>query len=264
MDSSISVPPRSLTPQRSASVATSRPIFTQHAWTLRIVRPSARRKTAVCLRFSSRRDLLDAVRAAEQRVERDERQRHELGDPAGALLQLADDAHVLGELPRLLDVAEHHRRGRAQPGAVAGLDDLDPARDRQLVRARSARARRRGGPRRRCPASSRGRRRAAARTPRRAAGRRCRTCARSPSASRRAGGCPAPSSLIDAQPEQVVLERPVGVDARLHADLGRAVVDRLAHAADELARGRARRRRASACPGRSRRTRSRRCRRSRR
>jgi hypothetical protein len=44
-------------------------------------------------------------------------QRHELGEAAGALLQLAHDAHVLGELPRLLDVAEHHRRRRAQAGA---------------------------------------------------------------------------------------------------------------------------------------------------
>ena len=39
-----------------------------------------------------------------------------------------------GQLARLLDVAEHHGRGRAQPGAVRGLDDLHPARDRQLVR----------------------------------------------------------------------------------------------------------------------------------
>ena len=118
MFSSISVPPRSLTPQRSASVAASRPIFTQLACTLGIVRPSARRKTAVCLRFSSREISSIAVRAPEQRVERDERQRHELGDPARALLQLAHDAHVLGQLPRLLDVAEHHRRRRAQPGGV--------------------------------------------------------------------------------------------------------------------------------------------------
>src|SRR6267378_1487288 len=54
IDSSIRVPPRSFTPQRSDSVAASRPIFTQLACRLAIVRPSARRKTAVCLRFSSR------------------------------------------------------------------------------------------------------------------------------------------------------------------------------------------------------------------
>ena len=40
--------------------------------------------------------------------------------------------------------------------------------------------------------------------------------------------------LDQPQPEQVVLERPVRVDARLHADLRRAVVDRLDDAADEL------------------------------
>ena len=54
IDSSISVPPRSLTPQRSASVAASSPIFTQLACRFGIVRPSASRNTAVCLRFSSR------------------------------------------------------------------------------------------------------------------------------------------------------------------------------------------------------------------
>ena len=54
IDSSISVPPRSFTPQRSASVAASSPIFTQLAWRLGTVLPSASRKAAVCLRFSSR------------------------------------------------------------------------------------------------------------------------------------------------------------------------------------------------------------------
>ena len=46
----------------------------------------------------------------------------------------ADHPHVAGELARLLDVAEHHGRGRAQAGAVGGFDDLDPARRRELVR----------------------------------------------------------------------------------------------------------------------------------
>ena len=54
MFSSMSVPPRSLTPQRRLSVAASRPIFTQLAWRFLIERPSASRKAAVCLRFSSR------------------------------------------------------------------------------------------------------------------------------------------------------------------------------------------------------------------
>ena len=134
MFSSISVPPRSLTPQRRLSVAASRPIFTQLACRFVIVLPSARRNAAVCLRLSSRGDLLDAVGAAQQRIERDEAERHELGNAACPLLQLADDPHVAGELPGLLDVTEHHGRGRAQARAVRGLDDLDPAGNRQLVR----------------------------------------------------------------------------------------------------------------------------------
>jgi hypothetical protein len=40
--------------------------------------------------------------------------------------------------------------------------------------------------------------------------------------------------LGEAQPPEVVVEAPVGVDARLHADLRRAVGERLVHAADEL------------------------------
>ena len=111
------------------------------------------------------RDLLHAMGSPEQRLERDERQRHELGDAAGPLLQLAHHAHVLGQLPRLLDVAEHDGRGRAQAGAVRGLDDLAPSARPAACSARSARARRRAAPRRRCRASSRDRRRAAARTP---------------------------------------------------------------------------------------------------
>ena len=86
------------------------------------------------LEVLGRRDLLDPVGAAEHRVEGDEAERDELGDAAGALLQGAHDPHVAGQLARLLDVAEHHGRGRAQAGAVRGLDDLDPALDRQLVR----------------------------------------------------------------------------------------------------------------------------------
>src|SRR4029078_9464834 len=40
--------------------------------------------------------------------------------------------------------------------------------------------------------------------------------------------------LRQPQPAEVVLELPVRVDARLHADLAGAVVDRLMDAADEL------------------------------
>ena len=64
------------------------------------------------------RDLLDPVRPTEHRLERDEGQRHELVERAGPLLERAHHAHVLGELPGLLDVAEHHGHRRCQP--VAG------------------------------------------------------------------------------------------------------------------------------------------------
>ena len=133
IDSSISVPPRSLTPQRSDSVAASSPILTQLACRLRHGPAERQPERRGVLEVLLARDLLDPVRAAEQRVERDERQRHELGEPAGALLELAHDPHVLGQLPRLLDVAEHHGHRRAHALGVRGLDDLDPARHRQLV-----------------------------------------------------------------------------------------------------------------------------------
>src|SRR5262245_38286731 len=43
-------------------------------------------------------DLLHPVSPAEQGVVRDEAERHELGDPAGALLEAADDPHVTSKL----------------------------------------------------------------------------------------------------------------------------------------------------------------------
>ena len=55
-------------------------------------------------------------------------------------------------------------------------------------------------------------------------------------------------SFASRSQPQVVLEPPVGMDARLHADLGRPEGDRVVDAAHEVRRGRARRRRASACP----------------
>ena len=56
-------------------------------------------------------DLLDAVGPPEQRVERDEAERHELGEAARALLKLSYEPHVLGQFPRFLDVSEHDRYG---------------------------------------------------------------------------------------------------------------------------------------------------------
>ncbi len=62
-----------------------------------------------------------------------ERQRHELGEPAGLVLQPGEQLQVRDPVVRLVDVAVHHRAGRRQAGAVRGLHDLDPLRRRQLA-----------------------------------------------------------------------------------------------------------------------------------
>ena len=198
MFSSISVPPRSLTPQRRLSVAASSPIFTQLACRFGIVRPRARRKAAVCLRFSSREiSSIPWVRPSRVWKGMKLSGTNSVIPPVRSC-SAAHHPHVAGQLPRLLDVAEHHRRGRAQPGAVRGLDDLHPALDRQLVGrdplphavvehlGRGARA------------SSRGRTRAGTRRPPRARGPSARTCSGPPSASRRAGGAAARPPLRGA------------------------------------------------------------------
>ena len=147
------------------------------------------------------RDLLDPVGAAEQRVERDEGERHELGEAARALLQLAHDAHVLGQLPRLLDVPEHHRDRRAQAGAVAASMISTQRADGQLVRADPlahavVQHLRRGAGGRAQPGVAQAREHLAT-----AAGRRRRTCARPPSGCRRAGAAAArPRARAAASP----------------------------------------------------------------
>ena len=182
------------------------------------------------------RDLLHPVGPTEQGVERDERQRHELGEAAGALLELAHDTHVLGQLPRLLDVAEHHGHGRADSLGVRGLDDLDPARHRQLV-GRDPLADavvqhlRRGSRRRPQPSLAEALEHVPGRQPGHVAhvGDLHRRVRVQMDVRRR--------SLGDPQPLLVVRQAPVGMDARLHADLGGAELDRLVHAADELLLG---------------------------
>ena len=114
-----------------------------------------------------------------------------------------------------------------RPGAVRGLDDLDPALDRQLVGrdplahavvehlGRGARE------------SSRGRTRAGTRRPPRAPCPSARTCSGPPSASRRAGAAAAPPAWPAAASVPYSSSGQVGVDAALHADLGGAEVDRV-------------------------------------
>ena len=257
IDSSISVPPRSLTPQRSASRGGVEPHL--HPARLQVRDRLAEREPEDrgVLEVLLARDLLDPVRAAEQRVERDEAERHELGEPARALLQLAHDAHVLGQLPRLLDVAEHHRHGRPQAAAVRGLDDLDPAADRQLVRGDPLRARRRAAPRPPCRESSPGRTRR--RYSNTSSGRLARALAHEVHLHRRVRVQVhlRRHLLGELQPAAVVLERVVRVDPALHADLGDAELDRVADLRARSRPPRRGRRPASACPGRTRRRRSR-------
>ena len=209
-------------------------------------------------------DLLHAVGAAQQRLERDERQRHELGEAAGALLQLADDAHVLGQLGRLLDVAEHDGRGRADPLADATPRSPRPSARPAACWARSARGRRRAAPRRRCRGSTPGPPRCSrANTSR---GRQAADVAHVRDLHRRVGVQVQlrRDRLGEPQPVQVVVQPPVGVDPRLDAQLGGAELQRIGDPLRRTPPRSARRRPASAWTDRSRRTRSRRCRRWRR
>ena len=173
------------------------------------------------------------MRAAEERVVGNEAERHELRDPPGPLLKLANDLHVLRQLPGLLDVTEHHGRGRAQAGPVAGLDDLDPACDRQLVgrnpRPDSIVENLSRGPRGRAEAALlqvvEHRLRAAPRA-----------FAHVVDLHGRVGmkmdlGC---SGFRPAQPLAVMLEGVVRVNPALHADLGRAELHGLVNPLLEL------------------------------
>ena len=65
----------------------------------------------------------------------DERQRHELGESAGLLLQRPGAHEVPGPVTRLLDRAEHDRDVRAQADAVGDPVHLQPLLGVDLVRA---------------------------------------------------------------------------------------------------------------------------------
>ncbi|CAG7271707.1 hypothetical protein PICSAR26_04483 [Mycobacterium avium subsp. paratuberculosis] len=62
-----------------------------------------------------------------------EGQRHELGETAGAVLDVAQHVEVAHPVPGVVAVAVHHGRARPQPHFVCGGDDLDPQRGRQLA-----------------------------------------------------------------------------------------------------------------------------------
>ena len=54
-------------------------------------------------------------------------QGHELGEPARLLLDIPDQAHVGGHMPRALNMSVHDRGSGRQPDGVSRLDDLHPA-----------------------------------------------------------------------------------------------------------------------------------------
>ena len=63
----------------------------------------------------------------------DERQGHELGEPAGAVLDAGQGAQVGDPVPGVVDVAVHHGGAARQTESVRGLDHLDPRTRRQLA-----------------------------------------------------------------------------------------------------------------------------------
>ena len=86
------------------------------------------RATAIIRRSSGMEAPGSCVHVVEEHVLLvDEAQRYELGEAAGALLDVADQREVAGYVPGLLDVAVHDGRRRAQPDLVGRGDDLDPA-----------------------------------------------------------------------------------------------------------------------------------------
>ena len=65
--------------------------------------------------------LARAALQVDRRLHVHERQRHELGEAAGRGLQLADAQQVPCPVAGMIDVAEHHRGGAAQPEPMGAL-----------------------------------------------------------------------------------------------------------------------------------------------
>jgi hypothetical protein len=61
-----------------------------------------------------------------------ERQRHELGEPAAAILNRGERAQMREPMHRRVDVPVHHRAGRRDAEAMRALDDRNPLRRRQF------------------------------------------------------------------------------------------------------------------------------------
>ena len=139
IDSFISVPPRSLTPARSAAAAPSSPSFTHEAWTFSIHGWRTSRADGVHeQRLAEGRPAAREALEVDRRLHVHERERHELGEAARAPLQVADPEQVPRHVHGPLDVAEHDRRGRAEADPVRGLVHLEPLAGRDLVRAEGA------------------------------------------------------------------------------------------------------------------------------
>ena len=134
MVSSISVPPRSSHPPRSSVRVPSAPSFTHEHWTWSMA-PCSSSRAIACTARSSRARRAGAGDAGEVdgRVVVDERQRHELGEAAGALLDRAQQRRCATQWDGLSTWPYIIVELDADAELVRGGDDLDPRRGRQLA-----------------------------------------------------------------------------------------------------------------------------------
>ena len=132
--SSISVPPRSLTPPWSTCVHSSSSSLTHEHWMLGIA-PCSRIRARACTARFSRFVGPGTGEAGEvdRRVVVHERQQDELREAARPLLDRAEQLQVRDPVRGGVHVAVHHRRRRRDAQLVRGRDDLDPRRGRQLA-----------------------------------------------------------------------------------------------------------------------------------
>ena len=210
-------------------------------------------------RLGERRPAPRAALEVDRRLHRHERQRHELGEAARALLLLSRTQQVPRPAARPLDVPEHDRHVRAQADAMGGVVHLEPLLRRHLVGADHGPhlvvedLGRRAGQRAEAEVAQ----------PREVVVEREAERRRAlPDLERRERvDVEAGHRVLDRRHDLgVVVARERRVDAALQADLGRAALPRLLAAPDDLrraARGTARRGgSAPASPSRTRRSRS--------